>query len=98
MGGKYNHSVIYFLVLIVAFSTAGTGQEQPSTPYSYENQLDINNASYEEIALLPVPREIAERIYERIQYQGPFSSFFELRDIEGITQEILLKLKPLVRI
>jgi DNA uptake protein ComE-like DNA-binding protein len=98
MGAKYNHSVIYFLVLIVAFSIVGTGQEQPSTPYSYENQLDINNASYEEIALLPVPREIAERIYERIQYQGPFSSFFELRDIEGITQEILLKLKPLVRI
>jgi hypothetical protein len=52
MGAKYNHSVIYFLVLIVAFSIVGTGQEQPSTPYSYENQLDINNASYEEIALL----------------------------------------------
>jgi DNA uptake protein ComE-like DNA-binding protein len=98
MHKKYIYPIIFCLLVITAFSATGIAQEQPVTPYSYENQLDINNASYEEIIKLPIPREIAERIFERIQYQGPLSSIFELRDIDGITQEILLTLRPLIRI
>ncbi len=60
--------------------------------------LDLNNAAFEEIARLPIPRDLAERIYERIQYAGPFKNVFELRNVEGMTQELLLKIKPLVRI
>ncbi|MCB0315229.1 MAG: helix-hairpin-helix domain-containing protein, partial [Calditrichaeota bacterium] len=71
---------------------------QEASPYSYENQLDINNAEYEDIARLPLPADLAEKIYDRILYQGPFTSIFQLREIEGIDQPLLLKLKPLIRI
>ncbi len=61
-------------------------------------QLDINNASYEEILRLPVPAEIAERIHEHLLYKGDFTSIYQLRSIEGIDQPLLNKLKPLIRI
>ncbi len=72
--------------------------QPPTTPYSPEHPLDLNNATYEQIARLPIPRELAERIYDRIEYQGPFTSVYQLREVEGMTQELLLQLKPLVRI
>ncbi|RMF58396.1 MAG: hypothetical protein D6748_08805 [Calditrichaeota bacterium] len=84
-------------VFILFFCLFGMAQER-ATPYSQENQLDLNNATFEEIARLPIPKEIAEKIYDRIEYGGPLSSVYQLREIEGITPDILLTLKPLVRI
>ncbi|MEZ4762522.1 MAG: hypothetical protein R3C26_04735 [Calditrichia bacterium] len=37
---------------------------------SPDQPLDLNNASFEEILQLPLSRDLAERIYERITYQG----------------------------
>ncbi len=68
------------------------------TIYSPENPLDLNNADYEQIRQLPVPPEIAERIYLRITYQGPLDDVYELNEIKGMTPELFLKIKPLVRI
>lgn len=96
MHNRYQY--LLFLLIIMAAPFRGISQEETAMVYSSENQLDINNASYEEIEKLPIPREIAERIYERIQYEGPFTSVFQLREIEGVTQEILLQLRPLIRI
>ncbi len=92
---KIQISWILYLILIALWS--GHSQEF-TTPYSYDHQLDLNNATFEEIAKLPISEELAERIYDRIEYQGPFTSFYQLREIKGMTQELLLKLKPLVRI
>jgi len=72
--------------------------QQPATPYTPEHQLDINNASFEEISRLPIPRELAERIYYRIEYQGPLKSVYDLNQIPGMTPEIFLKIKPLIRV
>ncbi|HFE65465.1 MAG TPA: hypothetical protein ENK14_13785, partial [Caldithrix sp.] len=72
--------------------------EKIAAYYSSENQLDLNNASYEEIAKLPIPPALAERIYDRITYQGAFKSVYELRRIKGMTPVLFLKIKPLVRI
>ena len=66
--------------------------------YSYENQLDINNASFEEISRLPVSQDIAEGLFQRIEYQGPFTSIYQLREVSGVTQKVLLQLKPLIRV
>jgi len=66
--------------------------------YSSLNQLDLNNASYEDILKLPVTPEIAELLYKRIMFKGDFKSVYELKEIEGIDQKLLNKLKPLVRI
>lgn len=94
-----NSKIKTFVLLIVIglFSISAISQET-TTPYSYDNQLDINNAEFEEIVKLPVTETIAEEIYARITYQGPFISIFELRDIDGINQELFLTLKPLIRI
>lgn len=98
MPRQLKHSLIFPLCILIAISFTGISQEQPATPYSYENQLDINNASFEDIAKLPIPNEVAERIYERIEYQGPLTSLFDLREVKGMTQEMLLTIKPLIRI
>ena len=89
----YRCAYICWLLLCMQFSYAQTAHH-----YSYENQLDINNASFEQISLLPIPPEVAERLYQRIEYQGPFTSIYQLREIAGLNQEMLLMLKPLIRV
>lgn len=86
---------VAILLLLVSLSPT---QEAGSTTYSPQNQLDINNASYEEIARLPISRDLAERIYDRITYQGPLKNIYELNQIEGMTQEIFLKIKFLLQV
>jgi DNA uptake protein ComE-like DNA-binding protein len=66
--------------------------------YTPENQLDLNNASFEEIQLLPVSTDIAKKLYERVLYKGPFESIYELLEIEGIDQELFNIIKPIIRI
>ncbi|MEZ4748208.1 MAG: helix-hairpin-helix domain-containing protein [Calditrichia bacterium] len=82
-------SLITILLLSAVLAAQDISPDQP---------LDLNNASFEEILQLPLSRDLAERIYERITYQGPFANIFELRDVQGVDQETLLKLKSLVRI
>lgn len=66
--------------------------------YSPQNQLDLNNASFEQISGLPIPITLAEEIYQRITYQGPLKSVYELNSIKGMTPELFQKIKPLVKI
>lgn len=68
------------------------------TVYSPQNQLDLNNAGLEEIRRLPVPDQVAEKLYERVLYKGFFTSIYQLREIEDIDQQLLNTLKPLIRI
>lgn len=81
--------------LCVVFTNPAFGQTGDTTSVA---PLDLNNAAYEDILKLPVPQEVAERIYERITYQGPFNNIYELREVPGVDQQMLLRLKPLVRI
>ncbi len=80
-----------FIICLLIFNLYGQD-------YSKEKQLDINNSTLEEIQRLPVSAIIAERIYERILYKGDLTSIYQLKEIEGIDQNLLNKLKPLVRI
>ena len=91
---KY-HILKYIIVLIILLSGP---QFLLAQPYSAQNQLDLNNATFEEIQQLPVSAEIAERIYHRVLYKGDFLSIYELREIEGIDQEVLNQIKSLIRI
>lgn len=68
------------------------------TPYSAGHQLNINRASLEEIAALPVPPDVAKRLYDYVTYRGYFKSVYELWRIEGMTQQLFETIKPLVRI
>ncbi|MFH1011576.1 MAG: helix-hairpin-helix domain-containing protein [bacterium] len=60
--------------------------------------LDLNRASLEQIKSLPVTDEQALAIYERLTYEGPISSIYELSELPQIDQETLLRIKPLVRV
>ena len=72
------------LVLIIILPLlVGTLYSQ-DVAYSPENQLDLNNATFEQITRLPIPVELAEKIYTRILYQGPLSNVYELNQIEGM--------------
>ncbi len=91
------HGLLMVLILLAAVSAQGSAaNQQQKTPYSAQNKLDINSASFLEISRLPISRELAERIYERITYQGRLQSVYELNDIKGMTPKIFLKIKPLV--
>ncbi|MBN1327596.1 MAG: helix-hairpin-helix domain-containing protein [Candidatus Cloacimonetes bacterium] len=61
-------------------------------------QIDLNTASLEEIKSLPISDEQAEDVYYYRYYIDFFSSIYDLRNIESIDQETLLRLKPLIKI
>ena len=83
-----------FLPVLLMWTIGVSQQDQKSS----SSKLDLNNASYEEIAGLPIPPAMAEKIYDRITFQGPLKSVFELNQIAGMTAELFLLIKPLVRI
>ncbi len=58
--------------------------------------VDLNSAPLEAILALPVPADVARRIHDRRVYERFYVSVFELMEIEGMTPELLEKLKPLV--
>ena len=89
---------LFCICLLIIFTNIRLLTAQVETPYSRENQLDINNASYEEIAQLPVSEEIAKKIYQRITYRGAFRNIYELRQIDGINQELFNQIKSMIRV
>jgi len=90
-GNKLKYIFTIILSLILFFNISA--QE-----YSKQNQLDINNATFEQIQKLPIPVEIAQLLHERILYKGDFTSIYQLKEIDGIDQQLLNTLKPLIRI
>ena len=65
----------------------GTGQAPP---------LDLNRATLAQIESLPIPPELARRIWDYRTYVAYFASVYDLMEIEGMTPEILKRLEPLV--
>ncbi len=84
--------ILLHMVLWSAVFPAQTEKDSAQVP------LDINNAALTEIEKLPVSQDIAERIFQRILYKGDFKSIYELREIKGVDQQVLNRLKPLIRI
>ena len=72
--------LIIISILLYGIVSAQESQDK----YSPENQLDINSATLEQIQKLPVTREIAKKLYNRILYKGDFGSIYQLLDIEGM--------------
>ncbi len=78
------------LAALLWSGTAAAQQPAGSAP------LDLNSASLEQIQALPIPAELARRIYDYRTYVSFFGSVYDLMEIEGMTPEILARLKPLV--
>ncbi len=62
----------------------------------YAEKIDLNSATLEQIQTLPISEQQAKDIYEYRQFIAFFKSIYDLRKIDSIDQETLLKLKPLV--
>lgn len=60
------------------------------------DHVDLNSASLEELRGLPIPEEVARNIYEYRTYVRFFANFYQVKEVEGVTPEILKTLKPLV--
>ncbi len=63
---------------------------------SDRSKVDLNSASYEEVAALPIPADLARRIIDYRTYLRYFNNVYDLMEIQGMTPEILARLKPLV--
>ena len=61
-------------------------------------QIDLNNASYEQINSLPITAEQANAIYDYRTYIGFFESIYDLNNVKGIDQKTLNKLKDYIMI
>lgn len=78
------------LLLTAAVAFAAT------PPEDAESRLDLNSATLEEIRELPIDDSLARAIVEHRTYRGFFETFFDLRDVEGMTPADMAKLRPLV--
>ncbi len=87
---KYKIVVVWLILLGLAF--AG------ETPYTSKNQLNINSATLSQIEELPVSPDLAKRLYDHVLYQGYFKSIYDLRQVQGVDQDLFEILKPLIRI
>ena len=58
--------------------------------------VDLNNASPDELWALPLPPDVLEEIIDRLAQQGAFRSFYDLRQVEGLTQAHLDALRQAV--
>jgi DNA uptake protein ComE-like DNA-binding protein len=59
-----------------------------------EERLDLNRATREELRALPVPQEIADRIWEHREFVDWFVTVQDLLDVEGFTPEMLVAVRP----
>ena len=81
--------IFLFLVLIISTSVQIFAQNE---------QLDLNQASLDEIKSLPITEKQAENIYYYRTFQKYFESVYELRDIKSIDQITFNRIKSLVKI
>jgi len=87
---------ILALLAAVMLAAPGAVRAQDGTPYSRENQLDLNRATLEEIEKLPVTADVAWAILEYRTYRTYFGSLSELLNVKGMTPSMLQGVAPLV--
>jgi DNA uptake protein ComE-like DNA-binding protein len=81
--------VLALVLLAGVLPTGGVARAAPEP-------VDLNSAPLELILALPVPADLAKRIYERRVFERYYASVYELMDIDGMTAEIFAQIKPLV--
>lgn len=63
------------------------------------SKLDLNEATQQElIDLAGLPKRVAEAILKRREERGPYTSFDELADIEGLGKDVLERLRGTIEV
>ncbi|MCS7476289.1 helix-hairpin-helix domain-containing protein [Umezawaea endophytica] len=79
--------------------SVGTAPPPAAAEPSPDEKLDLNTATKDQLDGLPgVGPVTAQRILDRRTKRGPFTSLDQLREIEGIGDNRLVKLRELVRL
>ncbi|MFH1862508.1 MAG: helix-hairpin-helix domain-containing protein [bacterium] len=60
--------------------------------------LDLNSATLEQIQTLPLSAEQAQALWERLYFQGPLKSLYDLYDLPGFDVETVTRISSLVRV
>ncbi len=69
-----------------------------AAPLQVDFQLDVNEADWPELTLLPgVGETLARRIVESRRKDGPFMDHEDLRRVEDIGPKTLAKLRPFLK-
>jgi len=84
-----------------AFAVAGDATPQAAdvsagATSAPRKRLDLNRATREEIDALPIPKDVAAKIWDYRQFVRYFGSIYDLAEVPGVTPEILATLRPLV--
>ncbi len=85
---KQNISILEIVLLVWLLTAIGWA--------AVDRPVDINNATLAEIQQLSITPDQARALYDRVYYQGPFLSIYELGLVKGIDGRTLEHLKPLV--
>lgn len=84
---KNNMAIVYiFTAILLTFGS------------TWASQIDINNASLDDFAELPLTDEQTQAVYEYVQYHGPLESIYELVNVRGLSNSDLQKLKSLIEL
>lgn len=88
--------VALVLSALVPIGIGGDGLALAAGTTTRQAPVDLNSAPLEEVLALPIPEEVARAIVDHRDYQRYFSDIYELLDVDGMTPQLLAKLKPLV--
>ncbi|APF20665.1 hypothetical protein Calab_1208 [Caldithrix abyssi DSM 13497] len=88
-GGRFYASLLLVVLMSFCFLTS---------PGFAQQKIDLNRATLEQLKALPVSPELAQELYNRVQFKGYFTSIYQLWELPGMDAETFKKLKPLVKI
>lgn len=96
MKGKTLVSMSTALVATALFVVAAAaGQSAKEAPAKEDLRVDLNHAGLEELVELPgIGEQVAKRILDYREKNGPFETTEELMNVRGIGEKTYLKLEP----
>ncbi len=92
--------VVAALLLAVGILSMGAhrgevGEVDDIVPTPIQCIVDINHDRWQELAQLPgIGEELARRIVTQREQHGPFTSTDQLREIKGIGQKTMERIRP----
>ncbi len=91
--------LVLLAVMPAAAQPAEFYQEPDTVLISGQEKLDLNSARLDQIQALPgMSKKLAENIYHYRFLRGHLTSLYQLMEVEGMTPEILGRLKTQVRL
>lgn len=73
-------------------------EDSPERTELEKRAIDLNRATLGEIEALPIPAKVAQALYERREFVDYFQGVEDILAVEGMTPELLLQIRPLIRI